>query len=306
MIVLGIDTSNYTTSAALYDSSTGELYQKRRLLKVKSGELGLRQADAVFQHTVALPEIIADLYTETNLKPDVIAVSVRPDETENSYMPCFMTGKCVADSMGKVFSVPVKYFSHQAGHIAAALFSADRLDLLKKELLAFHVSGGTTQAVKCSPDEEKIIKIEQLSSSLDLKAGQVIDRVGQLLEIPFPAGAALDKLSRESSKEYKIKPFMRDGCCSLSGLQNKCEKMYKDGEEKADIAKYCIDFVTAALREMTNSLLEKNPSLPVVYSGGVMSNSLIREKFTREFNAVFAQNGLSSDNAAGIAVLGSL
>ena len=306
MIVLGIDTSNYTTSAALYDSSTGELYQKRRLLKVKSGELGLRQADAVFQHTVALPEIIADLYTETNLKPDVIAVSVRPDETENSYMPCFMTGKCVADSMGKVFSVPVKYFSHQAGHIAAALFSADRLDLLKKELLAFHVSGGTTQAVKCSPDEEKIIKIEQLSSSLDLKAGQVIDRVGQLLEIPFPAGAVLDKLSRESSKEYKIKPFMRDGCCSLSGLQNKCEKMYKDGEEKADIAKYCIDFVTAALREMTNSLLEKNPSLPVVYSGGVMSNSLIREKFTREFNAVFAQNGLSSDNAAGIAVLGSL
>ena len=305
MIVLGIDTSNYTTSAALYDSTMGKLYQQRRLLKVKSGELGLRQADAVFQHTIALPEIIEALYLETDLKPDVIAVSVRPDETENSYMPCFMTGKCVADSMGRVFSVPVKYFSHQAGHIAAALFSAGRLDLLNGELLAFHVSGGTTQAVKCTPDSEKIIKIEQLSSSLDLKAGQVIDRVGKLLEIPFPAGAALDKLSRESSREYKIKPFMRNGCCSLSGLQNKCEKMCKDGEEKADIAKYCIDFITAALREMTLSLLEKNPAMPVVYSGGVMSNSLIKEKFTREFNAVFAENGLSSDNAAGIAVLGS-
>lgn len=306
MIVLGIDTSNYTTSAALYDSATGALYQKRRLLKVKNGELGLRQADAVFQHTVALPEIIDDLYNEIKLKPDVIAVSVKPDETENSYMPCFMTGKCVADSLGKVFSVPVKYFSHQAGHIAAALYSADSLYMLDTEFLAFHISGGTTQAVKCSPDSEKIIKIEQLSSSLDLKAGQVIDRVGKLLGIPFPAGAELDKLSRESSREYKTKPFMRDGCCSLSGLQNKCEKMYKDGESNADIAKYCIDFVTAALREMTLSLLEKNPSLPVVYSGGVMSNSLIREKFTREFNAVFAENGFSSDNAAGIAVLGSL
>lgn len=304
MIVLGIDTSNYTTSAALYDSAAGVLYQKRRLLKVKSGELGLRQADAVFQHTIALPEIIDELYSETKLKPDVIAVSVKPDETENSYMPCFMTGKCVADSMGKVFSVPVKYFSHQAGHIAAALYSAGRLEMLEKEFLAFHVSGGTTQAVKCSPDSEKIIKIEQLSSSLDLKAGQVIDRVGKLLGVPFPAGAALDKVSRESSREYKIKPFMRDGCCSLSGLENKCEKMYKDGESKADIAKYCIDFVSAALREMTLALLEKNPSLPVVYSGGVMSNSLIKEKFTREFNAVFAENGFSSDNAAGIAVLG--
>ncbi|MBQ2758764.1 MAG: peptidase M22 [Clostridia bacterium] len=304
MIVLGIDTSNYTTSAALYDSVAGVLYQKRRLLKVKSGELGLRQADAVFQHTIALPAIIDELYSETKLKPDVIAVSVKPDETENSYMPCFMTGKCVADSMGKVFSVPVKYFSHQAGHIAAALYSAGRLEMLENEFLAFHVSGGTTQAVKCSPDSEKIIKIEQLSSSLDLKAGQVIDRVGKLLGIPFPAGAALDKVSRESSREYKIKPFMRDGCCSLSGLENKCEKMYKDGESKADIAKYCIDFVSAALREMTLALLEKNPSLPVVYSGGVMSNSLIKEKFTREFNAVFAENGFSSDNAAGIAVLG--
>jgi len=76
MIVLGIDTSNYTTSAALYDSAAGVLYQKRRLLKVKSGELGLRQADAVFQHTIALPEIIDELYSETKLKPDVIAVSV--------------------------------------------------------------------------------------------------------------------------------------------------------------------------------------------------------------------------------------
>lgn len=306
MITLGIDTSNYTTSAALYDSSTGVLYQNRRLLKVKSGELGLRQADAVFQHTVALPEIIGGLYSDTKLKPDVIAVSVRPDETPESYMPCFMTGKCVADSLGTVFSVPVKYFSHQAGHIAAALFSAARLDMLENEFLAFHVSGGTTQAVKCVPDSDKIIRIEQLSSSLDLKAGQVIDRVGKLLDMPFPAGAALDRLSRESSREYKIKPFMKDGCCSLSGLQNKCEKMYKDGESKADIAKYCIDFITAALREMTLSLLEKNPSLPVVYSGGVMSNSLIRKKFTGEFNAVFAENGFSSDNAAGIAVLGSL
>ncbi len=306
MTVLGIDTSNYTTSAALYNSTDGVIYQQRRLLKVKSGELGLRQADAVFQHTVALPEIIEDLYRETKLKPDVIAVSVKPDETENSYMPCFMTGKCVADSMGTVFSVPVKYFSHQAGHIAAALFSANRLQLLKTEFLAFHISGGTTQAVKCSPHNGRIITIEQLSSSLDLKAGQVIDRVGQMLEIPFPAGAALDKLSRESSREYKIKPFMRNGCCSLSGLQNKCEKMYKDGESNADIAKYCIDFVTAALREMTLALLKQNPDLPVVYSGGVMSNSLIREKFTREFNAVFAQNGFSSDNAVGIAVLGSL
>ena len=143
----------------------------------------------------------------------------------------------------------------RAGDISLIL---GRLEMLENEFLAFHVSGGTTQAVKCSPDSEKIIKIEQLSSSLDLKAGQVIDRVGKLLGVPFPAGAALDKVSRESSREYKIKPFMRDGCCSLPALENKCEKMYKDGDSKADIAKYCIDFVRAAVSRSPTS-----PPLPL-------------------------------------------
>lgn len=305
MIYLGIDTSNYTTSAALFNSESGEVFHKRRLLKVKQGELGLRQADAVFQHTIALPEIIKELCAEAQLKPDIISVSVKPDETSGSYMPCFMTGKCVADSMGSVFNVPVKYFSHQAGHIAAALYSAKRLDLINGEFIAFHVSGGTTQAVKVKPDSTRVFLLECVSSSLDLKAGQAVDRVGKMLGIPFPSGKQLDLLSRQSTKEYKIKPFMKDGCCSLSGVQNKCEKMLSDGEPKEDIAKYCIDYITAGLREMTVSLLKENPCLPVVYSGGVMSNSLIRERFSQQFNAVFAENGLSSDNAVGIAVLGS-
>ena len=305
MIYLGIDTSNYTTSAALYNSETGEVVHKRRLLKVKQGELGLRQADAVFQHTVALPEIIKELFDENRVKVDAVSVSVRPDETEGSYMPCFMTGKCVADSLSSVFNVPVKYFSHQAGHIAAALYSAKRLDLLSREFIAFHVSGGTTQAVKVRPDSTKVFSLECVSSSLDLKAGQAVDRVGKMLGIAFPAGKELDLLSRQSTKEYKIRPFMKDGCCSLSGVQNKCEKMFADGVPKEDIAKYCIDHITAGLREMTVSLLKEEQDMPVVYSGGVMSNSLIRERFSQQFNAVFAENGLSSDNAVGIAVLGS-
>ena len=48
---LGVDTSNYTTSCALYDSETGSVIQKKMLLPVKEGEKGLRQSDAVFHHT---------------------------------------------------------------------------------------------------------------------------------------------------------------------------------------------------------------------------------------------------------------
>lgn len=306
MLCLGIDTSNYTTSAALYDSVSGELLQSRRLLTVKEGELGLRQSDAVFQHTVNLPDMIDEVTKNLSRKIDAVAVSVSPRDEKGSYMPCFMAGKGAARMIADVTGAELRFFSHQAGHIAAALYSADALELLRREFIAFHVSGGTTEAVKVNPSEERIFSVEMIASSLDLKAGQAIDRTGNLLGLPFPSGMMLDKLSLESDRTYKIKPFMRDGNCSLSGLQNKCEKMKRDGESDADIAKFCIDYISQVLYEMTKNLTEKYPGLPLVYSGGVMSNTLIRKRFSEEFGAVFAAPGFSSDNAAGLSVLASL
>ncbi len=306
MLCLGIDTSNYTTSAALYDSETGELLQSRRLLSVKEGELGLRQSDAVFQHTVNLPDMIDEVTKNLERKIDSVAVSVSPRDEKGSYMPCFMAGKGAARMIADVTGADLRFFSHQAGHIAAALYSADAMKLIDREFIAFHVSGGTTEAVRVSPDKDKIFSVQMIASSLDLKAGQAIDRTGNLLGLPFPSGMMLDKLSLESDRVYKIKPFMKDGNCSLSGLQNKCEKMKRDGEKDADIAKFCIDYISQVLYEMTKIITDKYPGLPLVYSGGVMSNTLIRKRFTEEFGALFAAPGFSSDNAAGLSVLASL
>lgn len=305
MLCLGIDTSNYTSSAALFDSESGEIIQSRQLLPVKEGELGLRQSDAVFQHILLLPEMIKNVFSESSKKIDRIGVSVSPRDEKGSYMPCFNTGKAIAESIAAVNGVPLFHFSHQAGHIAAALYSSGKTELFTQEFIAFHVSGGTTEAVKVTPDSKKVFSAEMLSFSLDLKAGQAIDRAGKLLGLSFPAGMMLDKLSLESDRKYKIKPYMKDGCCSLSGLQNKCEKMLADNEKKEDIAKYCIDFISQALYEMTACIRDKYPDLPLLYSGGVMSNTLIRKRFSEEFGAVFAAPGFSSDNAAGTAVLAS-
>ncbi len=306
MLCLGIDTSNYTTSAAVYNTENGELIQSRRLLSVKDGELGLRQSDAVFQHTVNLPEMIEACLKQTDGAIDRVAVSVSPRDEEGSYMPCFLAGKGAAKIISMSANAEIKYFSHQAGHIAAALYSADALDLLNCEFIAFHVSGGTTESVKVTPDKEKIFSVSPIGHSLDLKAGQAIDRTGNLLGLSFPAGPALDRLSLESDKVFKIKPFMRDGNCSISGLQNKCQKMAADGEAPCDIAKYCIDYISQVIYELSVSALEKYPGLPLVYSGGVMSNTLIRKRLREEFGAIFAADGFSSDNAAGLAVLASL
>lgn len=306
MLCLGIDTSNYTTSAALFDSESGELIQSRRLLTVKNGELGLRQSDAVFQHTVNLPGIISDVIPKDGRKIEKVAVSVSPRSEEGSYMPCFMSGKGAAEMIAGALGVEVRYFSHQQGHIAAALFSAGAMELLKESFIAFHVSGGTTEAVLVSPDKESVFNTQLAARSLDLKAGQAIDRTGNLLGLSFPAGPELDKLSLLSERTFRIKPYMKDGNCSISGLQNKCEKMKENGEADADIAKYCIDYISQIISDMTKAVLDKYPGLPVVYSGGVMSNTLIRKRLKEDFGAVFAAEGFSSDNAAGLAVLASV
>ncbi len=300
---LGIDTSNYTTSLALYSDQNGIIGFERKILTVKNGEVGLRQSDAVFQHVQNIPVLMQALFSGNKCPVEAIGVSVAPRDEEGSYMPCFTVGKAVAESMGTALGVPVYPFSHQAGHIAAAAYSADRADLLRITHIAFHVSGGTTEAVLVQPDENKIIKTTLLASSLDLKAGQAVDRVGQMLSLPFPAGVKLEELALTSTRQYRIKPFMRNGSPSLSGLENKCRQMLDRGERGADVAKYCLDYIATALRLMAGDCAEKYPSTPMLFSGGVMSDSIIREELKNHFDAVFSDPFYSSDNAAGIAYL---
>lgn len=304
----GIDTSNYTTSAAVYRSEENKIYQIKKLLPVKEGQLGLRQSDAVFHHTKQLPEIIEQLCSNLkNINPVCISASVRPRNAEGSYMPCFLCGEELARCFSAVNKIPFYASSHQVGHILAALYSADRLDLCGERFIAFHISGGTTDCLICSPDDSEMVKAENIGCSLDLKAGQAVDRVGVMLGLKFPCGAELEKLAMKSSRKYKIKPVIKDGSCCLSGVENQCRKMLDSGEDKSDIAKYCLDYISESIMAMTQSVVEKYGNLPLIYAGGVMSDIMIREKIISEYkNAKFAEPAFSCDNAAGIALFGYL
>lgn len=304
-VYLGIDTSNYTTSVAIYDHQTGELLQKKRLLPVKNGALGLKQSDAVFSHVKQLGQLVQELAGDRFPAICGVGVSTRPRDVEGSYMPCFLVGEMVARSVAAVCNVPLYPFSHQCGHIAAALYSTHRLDLMAQPFLAFHFSGGTTECLHVTPSPVSGFAVELLSRSLDLKAGQAIDRVGGMLGLPFPAGPQLDELSRKSTREFRVKPTFKekDGC--FSGVENQCAKMLQQGEKPEDIARYCIEYVAAAAKKMWDMAREIYPGEETIFAGGVMSNSLIREKLQGE-HAFFAKAELSSDNAAGIAVLAAL
>jgi len=303
---LGIDTSNYTTSVALYDSEADSFVNEKKLLPVKSGEKGLRQSDAVFHHTVQLPELFDRIDFKSFGSLEAVGVSVLPTTREDSYMPCFLSGISAATAVANTAGVPLYRFSHQQGHIAAVLASTGNTGLLKNEFLAFHLSGGTTDALLVKPDKEEIIDISLVAHSLDLKAGQAVDRAGLMLGLDFPCGAELDRLAVKSDREFVIKPSMKGADCSLSGIENKCKKMLEDGELKEDIAKLCISYIALSIDAMISELKKQYGSLPIVFCGGVSSNTMLQKHFKEKCNAVFSTPEYSTDNAAGIAYLAYL
>lgn len=301
-LYLGIDTSNYTTSVALYDSENGEMIQRKQLLPVKKGNLGLRQSDAVFHHTKQLPELVESLCSQRKGTISAIGVSVKPRLVEGSYMPCFLCGEGLARSLSAFTGAEMYTTSHQAGHIFAALFSSQKEEYISSPFLSFHVSGGTTDCLLCLPDKENIINISCVATSLDLKAGQAVDRVGVMLGLQFPCGKELENLALKSDRNYKIKPVLKGMDCSLSGLENKCMKMKNDGESPEDIANYCLTYIYATIREMLACAKKEYGDIPVVFAGGVMSNSIIRNRILSQYDAVFAQPQYSCDNASGLAL----
>ena len=300
---LGLDTSNYTTSAAYLAVGADKPVQAKQLLPVKEGEMGLRQSDAVFHHTRQLPDILEQLREPLAGGVAAVAASDRPQQRDGSYMPCFLVGAGAARQLGAVLGVPVYFFTHQQGHVMAALTGAECLSLRKEPFLAFHVSGGTTDALLVEPDDDCIIRCRVVGHSLDLKAGQLIDRVGGLLGLPFPAGPALEQLALQATDTYRPKATLRGTDCHLSGVENQCRDRLAKGVPPAEIARFCLDSVGAAVEGMTEAILREYGDLPVVYAGGVMSNSLLKQRFTDRFGGRFAPPVYSADNAAGIVCL---
>ena len=300
MSVIGFDTSNYTTSIAFFDGEGGLNCSK--LLPVKAGELGLRQSDAVFHHTKSLPELSGRLFSNIELgKVTAVGVSTRPRAVEGSYMPCFMVGYSHAKLLADALQVPLVECSHQQGHVAASLWSAERLDLMDMPHLAWHLSGGTTELLLVEPDG-KNVKCTRIGGTTDISAGQLIDRTGQLLGQPFPAGKHIDALSKEAKNKdlFKVKcPAME---FSLSGVQNKVNTYFENCQDPVETAGYTLRCVCHAVFTATKNAMQAHSGLPVVFSGGVASNAMLRQKIA-PLNPVFAKPEFSTDNAMGVAVL---
>ena len=300
MSVIGFDTSNYTTSIAYFDGENA--VNISQLLPVREGELGLRQSDAVFHHIKSLPELSGRLFSDVSTDSvTAVGVSTRPRAVDGSYMPCFMVGYSHAKLLADALGVPLVECSHQQGHVAASLWSAGRLDLMSEPHLAWHLSGGTTELLLVEPNNNNVC-CTRIGGTTDISAGQLIDRTGQLLHLPFPSGKKLDELSADAVMNEVFRVKCENTEFSLSGVQNKVQQFNEKYMSAAETSAYALRCVAYAVLRATQNAQKIYPGLPVVFSGGVASNSMLRRVLT-PVKPIFAQPQYSTDNALGVAVI---
>lgn len=307
-LFLGLDTSAYTTSLAVVDRSDELLFDGRRVLDVESGQRGLRQSEALYQHIRNLPELFreASPVLETG-ELKAVGVSEKPEGREESFMPVFLAGISSAEAAASVTGAPLYRFTHQEGHLMAAEWSSGKT--LPENYLGVHFSGGTSEILEIHRKDPGFTA-DLLAGSLDLKAGQLIDRIGVTLGLPFPAGASLDRLVRENPEIEALPiPASMDGAdFHFSGQENYIRSRLEEGAEPAALAKGLFRMIARTLERSLRTLRETTGLRTVLFSGGVMANSLIREELMRRLapsgmQLIFSDPAYSSDQAVGCALL---
>ena len=301
---LGIDTSNYKTSAAVVNETGEILFNHQQLLKVKQGERGLRQSEALFQHVQNLPAVMEAVFAQEGIRERIgcISVSTRPRPLEGSYMPVFTAGQGYARSLAAALGVPLYEVSHQEGHIEAIRHYSELKDA--NPLICFHFSGGTTEAILVDGSKSEIV-----GGSRDLAYGQVLDRIGVAMGMAFPAGESMDRIAENGRKHPSIftKIKVQDGYVNLSGIETQGQRMFADYPQE-EVLDDLFEKLSASVLEMTLQLSEKYNIKNFIYAGGVSCSQYMRQylmnRLTGKLNIAFGRSELSSDNAVGVALLG--
>ena len=303
-VFLGIDTSNYTTSCSFCDENGEILENIKLLLPVKEGENGLRQSEAVFAHIKNFQEIAKYIRNKHDADYEIIAVgySKYPRDVENSYMPCFLVGRAIAEMVSALYGLELYEFSHQKGHIQASIYSSGAE--IDNRFIAFHVSGGTTEILLVEPNKI-YYNITIICGTSDLNSGQAIDRIGVKMGLHFPCGKEVEKLALlNTTKLPLVNVSAKDYICNLSGLENLAIKLYKETNSKELVSAFTLEFISKTLIKLTENLRKQYKTAQIIYAGGVMSNKIIQNNIKNKFNNVFfASPEFSSDNASGIALL---
>lgn len=234
---------------------------------------------------------------------DAVAVTYAP-----GLIGAVLVGVNFAKATSLALGVPLIPVHHIRGHIAANYIASPDL---KPPFLCLVVSGGHTMIVRV----DDYTKMEILGTTLDDAAGECFDKVGRILGMPYPGGAALDKAAQHGNAgAYQLprsKPGINPYDMSFSGLKtaaiNQLHHAQQIGDE-IDINSFCASFceaVSDTLVPRISRAIEETGIKKLAVAGGVAANSRIRADIMSAAEAVGAEVflpplSLCGDNAAMI------
>ena len=258
------------------------------------------------KHIEAIYGLADEALKKTNLsRQDIDAVAV-------TYAPgligAVLVGVNFAKAAALALNKPLIPVHHIRGHIAANYLAYPEL---KPPFLCLVVSGGHTMIV----DVQDYTKMEILGTTLDDAAGECFDKVARVLDMPYPGGAALDKMAvKGDDTKYQLprsKPGENPYNMSFSGLKTAALNLIHHAQqvgEELDIPSLCASFSAAVSDNLVPRIimaLEQTGYKDLAVAGGVAANSRIRKDISDAAQRLGVQVympplSLCGDNAAMI------
>lgn len=310
-IILGIDTSCYTTSIAAINLNGELMLSRKSAIKVRAGQKGVRQSEGVFQHINNLGELFGNLSAEIG-DSEIVAVcaSSRPRPVDGSYMPVFSPGYRFAQSIAGITGASLYATSHQEGHIRAAKWDSG---LDADSFVSIHLSGGTSEILLVS-SKTSGYDVEIVGGTRDISAGQLLDRIGVRLGYDFPCGRRIDENSLEFDGETtKLKISHDKGYINLSGIETAIYKIIDSAGNSRSIEKQVSYMAMEAIcTKLYRALLHTAKSRgcsDVLFAGGVSSSRFLSSRLSdmlkvEGIRTYWCRPEYAQDNAVGAALIG--
>ena len=313
MYILGMESSCDETSASVIEAHDGILEIRSNIIasQIETHRLygGVVPEIASRAHIEAVSSITREALETANITlADVGCVAVT---THPGLIGALLVGVNFAKSLAFANNIPLVSVNHIHGHISAAYLSHTDL---KPPFLSVVVSGGHTCLYVCEGYNE----FREIGGTRDDAAGEAFDKIGRVIGMPYPGGAALDKLAHTGDKNA-IKfpsPALRDSLdFSFSGIKTAALNYINSEKQKgteintADLAASYTDAIVTAIVKQAEGGLIKTGLDTLVLSGGVAANSHLRaalEKMCgkRGVRFVVPPISLCGDNGAMIAASG--
>ena len=319
MYILGMESSCDETSAAIVrmeqtadGTPTREILANIVASQIETHRLygGVVPEIAGRAHIEAVSRITYEALTEAGLTiQDIGAIAVT---THPGLIGALLVGVNFAKSLAYAQNIPLISVNHIHAHVAAAYLSDPTL---KPPFLALVVSGGHTQLYMV--EDELTFTI--VGGTRDDAAGEAFDKIGRVIGLPYPGGAALDRLAYEGNAQaFRLPSPALAGDrpdFSFSGLKtaalNLINSAAQRGEEihRADLAASYTDTIVRGITTQTISALKQTGASTLVMAGGVAANSHLRAALTqacgkRKIKFVTPPLSLCGDNGAMVAAAG--